>query len=803
MAAQTERIDEGELQLRRLREEVAALSSQSAPRMDESQVPNRDPELAVRLSQLEEGLRAQQRVVKQMQKDSVEDAKEVKQYLDQIHDLVTDTLQTAEPSTLERARAESTRLTKVARKGDLRVEVEDAGFCKVGEIVLVGGQEARTVLGKSSLIFKVPLDGEYPEGTAVRTLQENEFLQVDGENVYVYERKPDGASHLVCGVDLTYCASPEWAEERDDVQDQVYSDDLDQRVQRAVEARLGTSRPVASGAGSPMVPPWTTSHAHEWSTSNGQQRVPPLPSFGKKEEGDDAQNHGTPQYTRVKQEDDVKFESLDDYFCKGMDSSGPASWDKLLREMEQNSLVDVGTMNYREGVREEKWGMLDLKSVQFPKPTTQSVKRATLLQYFEVDFIRAMGIISPAAATYGKAVIAGVHRDLPVYRKRDISTTNRDWTERTVEELWHTRAEAAVNLALQHAGISAKCMEMARMLRQVPPVRLILMTAYHRLLPYQSREEEELQQYVKEPLVGDQGAVSTFQKLQAWKSAGRRLRQMGGMLPGVYALMAAFDKILAAFNVHNQQGNWFYQIERNLLPTVDISPGQAARFFHTVDDNLNQVTTMVGYLPPSAAKAHAVDAKPKAKSKPKAKASGPTGASSTPTSPSPASPVKSEGPVPKSPAQVAEKGNSPGKGKSKGASSSTDRPPINKKGQQCIRFYCGICTRGDQCQYGHILGADGKPLKIAPELLERYDRYSAARREGKKPEPTMAAHMLMLNAIEQADSRCFCLLDTGANALVLPRKDDMLGNRPRWHYCTRNGSTDPSLRRRRLPCGGY
>ena len=211
---------------------------------------------------------------------------------------------------------------------------------------------------------------------------------------------------------------PEWAEERDDVQDQVYSDDLDHRVQRAVEARLGAPRPVVPGAGGPMVPPWTASHAHEWSTSNGQQRVPPLPSFGKKEEGNDAQDHGTPQYARVKQEEDVKFESLDDYFCKGMDSSGPASWDKLLREMEQNSLVDVGTMNYREGVRAEKWGMLDLKSVQFPKLTTQSVKRATLLQYFEVDITRAMGIISPAAATCGKAVIAGVHRDLPVYQEK-------------------------------------------------------------------------------------------------------------------------------------------------------------------------------------------------------------------------------------------------------------------------------------------------------------------------------------------------------------------------------------------------
>ena len=53
----------------------------------------------------------------------------------------------------------------------------------------------------------------------------------------------------------------------------------------------------------------------------------------------------------------------------------------------------------------------------------------------------------------------------------------------------------------------------------------------------------------------------------------------------------------------------------------------------------------------------------------------------------------------------------------------------------------------------------------------------------------------MLNAIEQADSRCFCLLDTGANALVLPRKDDMLELKrtvysPRWQRCTRNSSAD-------------
>ena len=223
--------------------------------------------------------------------------------------------------------------------------------------------------------------------------------------------------------------------------------------------------------------------------------------------------------------------------------------------MEDGSLVDVGSMNYKAGVREEKWGMLDLKTLQFPKTTLQSVKRATLLQRFEADFVRAMGIISPAAATYAKAVLAGVHRDLPVYRGRDDETTKRDWTVKTVEEEWHGRAEAAVNLALQSLGISQECLEVARMLRHDPPVRLILMTAYHRLLPYQSREEEELQQYVKEPVVGDQGAMSTFQKLQAWKSAARRLRQMGGILPGVPALISAFDKILAAFKVHKTERN--------------------------------------------------------------------------------------------------------------------------------------------------------------------------------------------------------------------------------------------------------
>ena len=49
---------------------------------------------------------------------------------------------------------------------------------------------------------------------------------------------------------------------------------------------------------------------------------------------------------------------------------------------------------------------------------------------------------------------------------------------------------------------------------------------------------------------------------------------------------------------------------------VEVSPEQAARFFHTVEVNLNQTTTMVGKMP-ATPKVHAVETRglPKGKSK--------------------------------------------------------------------------------------------------------------------------------------------------------------------------------------------
>ena len=776
------KVQEGDQRVSQLQQEISVYKREPQPERHQGISDEIQRGIEDRLAKIEGRLTRYQQQASGWQEDSVRDFQAVEAYMDRIHKMIQELHQTgASQPTSKRARL--TRLTAAAMKGDLRVEVEESDTFRVGEVVVLGEREAKMVVGKGSLIFRFPIEGDYPEGTVIRPLADDEFLQAEGDRLCVYRRGTDDDVHYVCRVDLIERALPERASEGDEAQDHAYGDlELDARIQRIIDAREASQS--QGGAVSGVMPP----PARQAPMGRGPfSNLPPeLPAFGQglrgsasrgEDQRDDAgrhpeesgvqERHGTSQ-RRVKQEDE-ESSPLDDYFCKGMDTSGPAAWATVLQDMTEGNLPDVGQVNAREGVREEKWVALDLRTIKFPPTQTSSVRRATLIQNFEADFIRAMGIISPAAALYAQAAIAGVQQDLPVYRKRDDRTTARDWTKRLPEERWHSRAEAVVNLQLQQIGISQECWDLARMLRHNPPVRLILMTAYHRLLPARSREEDDLHQYVKDPVAGDQGAVSTFQKLQLWKGAARRLRQMGGTLPGVTTLMSAFDKILAAFNLGNARGNWFYQTERNKMPMDDVSPEEAALFFHTVEVNLNQTTTVTGWLPHTA-KAHAVDARPK--SRPKAKAAAtPEGAKSTSA---PSTPLRSEGPAPprESTAASAQK-ESPGKGKGKTDPDQAAKIAANKKGQQCIRFFRGNCTRGEACQYGHILGTDGKPLKIAPELLARYDRFNASKKG--KGKGSFETQMLLLNAVDCADVRCYCLLDTGANALVVPKRKGMTG----------------------------
>ena len=124
--------------------------------------------------------------------------------------------------------------------------------------------------------------------------------------------------------------------------------------------------------------------------------------------------------------------------------------------------------------------------------------------------------------------------------------------------------------------------------------------------------------------------------------------------------------------------------------------------------NLNQTTTVMGWVP-NAAKVHAIESKPKAKPKAKS-ASSPERVKSSST---PSTPLRTEGPAPPREATTTPAPKEhPGKGKGKSDPDQASKIAANKKGQPCIRFFRGNCTRGESCQYGHILGTDGKPLKI-------------------------------------------------------------------------------------------
>ena len=162
LTTQAQRLDESEQHLRRLQQEVAGLTGESTPRVEQG-IPNRDPELAIRLSQLEEGLKTQQRAMKQLKRDNAEDAKEVKQYLDQVHDLLTTTLEAVGSTTSERATGGMTRLSKVAKRGDLELMSKTVTSARWERLSLLGVRRREQSWVRVALSSKCHWMGNIPK----------------------------------------------------------------------------------------------------------------------------------------------------------------------------------------------------------------------------------------------------------------------------------------------------------------------------------------------------------------------------------------------------------------------------------------------------------------------------------------------------------------------------------------------------------------------------------------------------------------------------------------------------------------
>ena len=141
--------------------------------------PERDDQNKRDIRCFEDELRRPQVHLDRMQVDAKEDAKAVNSYLNKVHEMVVElhAKLDADGAKERSERVHTATLHEDARKGDKRVEASSSDICQTGEIVIIGGKEARTAMGKESLIFRFPLEHDHPQGVVVRPMANEEFLR--------------------------------------------------------------------------------------------------------------------------------------------------------------------------------------------------------------------------------------------------------------------------------------------------------------------------------------------------------------------------------------------------------------------------------------------------------------------------------------------------------------------------------------------------------------------------------------------------------------------------------------------------
>ena len=101
-----------------------------------------------------------------------------------------------------------------------------------------------------------------------------------------------------------------------------------------------------------------------------------------------------------------------------------------------------------------------------------------------------------------------------------------------------------------------------------------------------------------------------------------------------------------------------------------------------------------------------------------------------------------------------------GKGGGKGKRNKSEPRPEKRK-QQCIPFFRGICQRGDQCKYEHQVDNEGKPIPVGPEILQKYDEAVKRFNENKAHASTqggvgVTTSMIILDPEEQGEGHRAC-----------------------------------------------
>ena len=299
-------------------------------------------------------------------------------------------------------------------------------------------------------------------------------------------------------------------------------------------------------------------------------------------------------------------EPLREWFCKRADMTSAAEYEASLVQLEEDP-PDI--RQYNANIREERWTNFSLEGVRFPAMTVDVIQRGEALAVFERDLIIHFQQISKAAALYVRALLGGIKRALEVYRRVDETTKNFPWSQPTTEEKWHSHAEGILMVALNSLNLPTEAWKSARLLRAVPNCRLVLMLSYHMLSPALSVEENGLVAYLQTPPEAGPSITQATSGLQNWKCAGRRLVEIGGMLPTATQLHQSFTRILSKHLAANKKLNFMFQQQSSTIPMMNPSPTEIVDLFVFVEVTLIQYATAAGHFP--GVNAASVKPKPK------------------------------------------------------------------------------------------------------------------------------------------------------------------------------------------------
>eukprot|EP00971_Amphidinium_carterae_P030513 600203-Amphidinium_carterae.2 len=228
------------------------------------------------------------------------------------------------------------------------------------------------------------------------------------------------------------------------------------------------------------------------------------------------------------------------YFTRGSQGIGEENRAHVLQEMEKRNFIP-----FNQGDPKEKWTGLDASLPPLPLGTEdekQQVHVRVALERWESRLILFYSAISPKAGLYIKAVLAGVARMLPLYRKEHQPQVVHNM--KCVEVAFHPTAEAHTCRFLTEMKFPPESYDSACHIHPEPTVRLQLLMHYDRILPPPPVELRRCQEYFLSPLSQATKPNLVCDEIMRWKGMGWRLRKLLKHYPTLNEMTKGFTTLI-------------------------------------------------------------------------------------------------------------------------------------------------------------------------------------------------------------------------------------------------------------------